>query len=110
MTTRTNYNDAPGLLKGRKEFKNRSKWPSFSAKWETYKELPNEYNASSEEERIVYRDAIETAKKYDKVYVVYSYETPIFIADKNEVLWANPIKYSPTTSRQQSLTARALYS
>lgn len=107
MTTRTNYNDAPGLLKSREEFKNRSKWPSFSAKWETHKDLPTEYSASSEEERIVYRDAIETAKMYDKVYVVYSYETPIFIADENKVLWANPIKYSQTTSRQQNLTAHA---
>lgn len=108
MTTRTNYNDAPGLLKSRKEFKNRSKWPSFSAKWETHRDLPTESMASSQEEMSVYRDAIETAKKHDKVYVVYSYETPIFIADEDEVLWVNPIKYSQTTSRQQSLTARAL--
>lgn len=107
MTTRTNYSDAPGLLKDRKEFKNRSKWPSFSAKWGTYKDLPTESMASSQEEMFVYRDAIETAKKYDKVYVVYSYETPIFIADENKVLWVNPMKYSRTTSRQQSLTAHA---
>ena len=99
-----NYNTVEPRLDYREEFKNST--GSFSAKWMSPSSLPQPRDASSDAEYDAYTDLHRIVATYDRIYVVYSYTTPIYVSDETQTLWVNPIKYSTTTSRQQNIIRR----